>query len=341
MLDSPSPDPPRPFSGRVAFLLNPAAGNGTAARRRPAVEAAVRASGLDGEVFVSAGANRVESLARLLAETFDAVVAVGGDGTIHDVANALAGTETRFGALPLGTGNDFARIIGMPSGLDAGIRALAAAQERTLDVGLARWQHAGPDGATVTVERVFANCLGAGFDAAAAATAGRSKWLGGRSAYVAAVVRTLWAWRRPSVEVEVVIGDTRRGREAGGPVGLGPDEGEVVFRGPLFLCEIGNGQAVGGGFRLTPDARLDDGLLDVCVARHLAPRRALRILPTAFTGAHVHFPEITMHRTPRVTVRVTSGALPVQADGEAASADARVLDAEAWPGALHVLVPPP
>ena len=339
MLDSPSPDSPQPFSGRVAFLLNPAAGNGSAARRRPAVEAAVRASGLDGEVFVSAGPDRVEPLARTLAQTFDAVVAVGGDGTIHDVANALAGTETRFGALPLGTGNDFARSIGMPSGLAAGVRALAAAHVRTLDVGVARWQHAGPDGATVTAERVFANCLGAGFDAAAAASASRSKWIGGRSAYVAAVVRTLWAWRRPGVEVEVSIGDARR--EAGGPVGLTPDEGRVVFRGPLFLCEIGNGQAVGGGFRLTPDARLDDGLLDVCVAQYLAPRRALRILPTAFTGAHVHFPEVTVYRTARVTVRVTSGVLPVQADGEAASAGARVLDAEAWPGALHVLVPPP
>jgi diacylglycerol kinase (ATP) len=322
------------FAGRVAFVLNPAAGNGSAARRRPALDAAVRASGLDAEVHVTAGPDDVERLARRLAATFDAVVAVGGDGTIHDVANALAGTDTLFGALPVGTGNDFARALGMPSGVEAGVRAIATSTPRLVDVGVARWEHAGPDGALVTRERLFANCLGAGFDARAAADAARSKWLGGRAAYVAAVLRTLWAWRAPQVEVEVAIGAARRGAD-GSPAG----EDEVVFRGPLFLCEIGNGQAVGGGFRLTPDARIDDGLLDVCVARHMPTARALRILPTAFAGAHVRFPEVSMYRTARVTVRVVGGALPVQADGEAASADARTLEAEVWPGALRVLAP--
>ena len=332
-LSSPAPSssaaPRAAPAPRVAFLLNPAAGNGSAARRRPALEAAIRAAGLDAEVHASTSAADAEPLARRLAETFEAVVAVGGDGTIHDVANALAGTATLFGALPLGTGNDFARAVGMPSRLGAGVRAIAAAlaagSVRTLDAAVATWEDAGGESRRCVVT----NAVGAGFDAAAAADAGRFKVLGGRTAYLVAVVRSLWAWRRPGVRVEVSLGDAAG--DSGGD--------RVVFRGALFLCEVGNGQAVGGGFRLTPDARLDDGLLDVCVVRHAPPRRVLRILPTAFTGGHVRFPEVEMHRAARVTLRVLSGALPVHADGEAASAAACVLTVEVWPGALRVLVP--
>ena len=315
---------------RVAFLLNPAAGNGAAARRRPALAAAIRAAGLDAEIHVSASADDVEPLARRLAGTAEAVVAVGGDGTIHGVANALAGTATLFGALPLGTGNDFARALGMPFRLDAGVRALAdalaAGSVRTLDAAVATW-----DDARGARRCVVTNAVGAGFDAAAAADASRYKALGGRAAYLVAVVRGLWAWRQPGVEVEVSVSDAAHGAEPAGE--------RVVFRGALFLVEVGNGQAVGGGFRLTPDARLDDGLLDVCVVRHARPRRVLRILPMVFSGGHVRFPEVGMHRAASVTVRATRGTLPVHADGEAASAAATVLRVAVWPGALRVLVP--
>ncbi len=233
-----------PFSGRVAFLLNPAAANGRAVRRRSALEATVAASGMDAEVHVSAGPDRTEPLARLLAETFDAVIAVGGDGTVHAVANALAGTETRFGALPMGTGNDFARAIGMPFDMEAGVRAIAGAFVRPLDVASVRWTEAGGSAHALVV----ANCLGAGFDADAAARAGRFKSLGGRSAYAVAVVKTLWAWRRPGVRVEVALDDTLRGAEC--PVGAG---GAVVFSGSA-VSRRGR-QRAGRRRRLPPHSR--------------------------------------------------------------------------------------
>ncbi|HEX8299382.1 MAG TPA: diacylglycerol kinase family protein, partial [Rubricoccaceae bacterium] len=245
---------------------------------------------------------------------------------------ALAGTATRFGILPLGTGNDFARAIGMPGGIAAGVRAVATAVSQPLDVGAVRWT----DGRGEAQHCVVVNALGAGFDAAAAQRAAGFKALGGRTAYLAAVVQELWAWRRPGVEVEVSVDD------AVAPDGLAVGAGgRVVYAGPLFLCEVGNGQAVGGGFRLTPDARLDDGLLDVCVVRHVRPRRVLRVLPTAFTGGHVRFPEVEMHRAVRVAIRATSGTLGIHSDGEATATDAVALDIEAWPEALHVLVPSP
>ena len=313
---SPSPSGPR-FAGRVSFLLNPAAGNGAGARRRPALEAAIAGSGLDASVFISGAPGGVAVLARRLAETSDAVVAVGGDGTIHEAVGALAGTGVLFGVVPLGTGNDFAQAIAMPRRLEAAVESLATSAVRVLDVGRLRADHA--DG-TVT-EHVFANAVGAGFDAAAAAVAAQTKGLGGRSAYLAAVIRTLWAWRHPGTTVEVSV------------------DGNPVFAGALLLVEVGNGQAVGGGFRLTPEARLDDGLLDACVVCHAPTRRVLRILPTAFTGGHVAFPEVQTHRGTRVEIVATSGTFPVHADGESVSATARRLEADVWPGALRVMVP--
>ncbi len=318
--------PSAPFDGRIAFLLNPAAGNGRAARERPALEAAVNASGLDAVVHVSVSAERTAALATLLAASVDAVVAVGGDGTVHDVVQALAGTETHFGILPLGTGNDFSRILGMPDGIEAGVAALTTAVTRTIDVGSVRWRDAEGDHS-----RVVVNALGAGFDACAARRASRFKSLGGRSTYLAAVVQELWAWRRPGVHVEVAVSDR-------GQFDIG-EGGRAVYSGPLFLCEVGNGRAVGGGFRLTPDAVLDDDLLDLCVVRHARTHRVLRILPTAFTGGHVAFPEVAMHRAERVAIRTTEGTLGVHTDGEAAAMEATALDVEAWPGALHVLMP--
>ena len=313
--------PGSPLAGGVAFVLNPAAGSGAAARRLPEVRAAIAAAGIRAEVHVSSGPGQVEALARRLAETHGAVVAVGGDGTIHDAVNALAGTETRLGAVPLGTGNDFAQAVGLPRRLRAAVAALARGRVRTLDVGVARWTDA--RGAH---RRVFANAVGIGLDAAAAAAAGRSKWLGGRTAYAAAVFKTLWAWRAPGAGVEVRVSD-----------GAGAER--LVFRGPLLLCEIGNGPAVGGGFRLTPAAAMDDGRLDVCVVRHAPTARVLRILPTAFTGGHVRYPEVDVYPATRVSVRALTGALPVHADGEGVSGACHELTADVWPSALRVIVP--
>ena len=298
-------------------LLNPAARGGRARWCRPALDEALARSGLDAAVVETRGPGDAERLAR---ETdADLVVAAGGDGTAHEVVNGLAEHGPggpALAVLPLGTGDDYATALGMPARLGDAVRALATTPPRPLDLGEARWE----DAAGAHVRR-FANCLGAGFDAHAARLAGETKWLGGRSAYLAAVLRTLWARRRPGAHARVTVG------------------GVEVFDGPLFLCEVGNGQAIGGGFRLTPDAVLDDGLFDVCLAHHLTPTRAVRLLPLSLTGAHTTAPEVVMGRGGHVEVEVAGGALPLQADGEALSPGARRVRATVLPGALRVVAP--
>ena len=200
-----------------------------------------------------------------------------------------------------------------------------------MDLGRVRWTDARGD----RHERVFANGLGMGFDAHAAALAAETKWLGGRAAYLAAVLRTLWAWRRPGVRVSV------RARQLASAGNAETDD--LDFDGPIFLCEVGNGHSIGGGFLLTPDARLDDGRLDVCLVRHLAPRRALQLLPQTFTGSHTGAPEVVMMRTRSLALSVGPGSawpgIGVQADGETLTYDAVEVEVEVDAGALAVRAP--
>src|SRR5690606_17443026 len=343
------PPPSRPSPMRYAFVLNPAAQNGRAGRHRGALEAALRAEGVAYTLRETEAPGHATALAREAAAGADVVVAVGGDGTIQEVARGVYGTDALMGVLPLGTGNDFAHAVGMPDDLGEAVRALLRAEPHAVDVGRARWTEPGDEPGRGAREVLFTNCLGVGFDALVARNAHRFKALGGRAAYHAAVFRTLWSWRQPEVEVTASMEEVEttdhgpRTTDEGSVLVRGWSSvvhrpSAVIHRGRFLLVEIGNGFSVGGGFLLTPEARVDDGLLDVCVIARASARRIVRLLPSAFTGAHVHAPEVTMHRARRVTLR-SAAPLPVHADGEVLTADARTLDVTVLPGALRVLAP--
>ena len=309
---------------RVAFLLNPTARSGRAARLVPALQAAIRRTGLDGAVHLTERPRHAEALARALAADARAVVAVGGDGTVSEVAAGLAGGATPLGIVPFGTGNDLAATLGVPRRTEAAVDALARALRRrtpprAIDVLRVRWT----DGDGAPGERVVANAVGVGFDAAAAAGAPRYKRLGGRTAYLASVAATLGDWARPDRAARVWA------------------DGALVHDGPLFLCEVGNGPRVGGGFVLAPGADLGDGAADLCLVRHVTTSRALRLLPLALRGTHVRAPEVATARASAVRVEATGRPLPVHGDGEPLSAGIAALEVAVWPRALRVVGVPP
>lgn len=300
-------------------LLNPAARGGRNRALREPLARALAAAGVEAEIIETTGPGDAERRAAEIGADGGLVVSAGGDGTLHEVVNGLAGTAATLGVLPLGTGNDFAHALGMPNRLADAARALVDAPVTQIDLGTVRWTEA--DGSERT--RHFANCLGMGFDAHAAGLAAHTKWMGGRAAYLGAVLRTLWAWRRPDLAVRV-------------------DASDLAFEGPLFLCEVGNGHSIGGGFLTTPDARPDDGLLDVCLVRHIDPRRALRLLPQTFSGRHVSAPEVTMAQTTRLSLTVTASrrrGLGLQADGESLTGRAVRVEVGVEPGALAARAP--
>lgn len=315
---------------RFAFVLNPAAKSGRAAKQAPAVLRAAHDAGLDASLHLTEAPGHATPLARALAESHDVVVAVGGDGTVQEVIAGLVGADAAFGVIPMGTGNDLACALGMPTRIPASVSALAESAQvgaKPLDVGRLRWRDVRGD----LHERTFANCVGAGFDGMAANEVLRYKRLGGRAAYLAAIVRTLRLWRSRDIVAEVRIAD-----DAGeAPFGM-EDAGEVFYSGPYFLCEIGNGHSIGGGIFLTPEAKPDDGVLDLCLAQPLSLRRVARVLPLAMKAAHMDEPEVSMGRARRVAIRALSGVLPMHADGEPLG-DAQALDAEVVPNAIRAL----
>ncbi|MEM1043383.1 MAG: diacylglycerol kinase family protein [Bacteroidota bacterium] len=306
----------------LAVILNPAAGNRRAGRERARLEAALGAAGLPFEVFVTERPNHAAALARRAAERFDAVVAAGGDGTLQEVASGLFGTDggTVLGVIPLGTGNDFARLLGVPKRPEAAVPALLGGEIAPVDAGVVRWRE---QGETRRHDALFVNAVGIGFDALVAAEAARTKWVRGVSGYVAAVLRTLRLWTQPEVEVRSV-----------GAEGTVPENRE-----PLFLASVGNGTAVGGGFRLTPEAQPDDGVLDLCfVAGPLSLARILVLMPKAIRGRHLGEPEVSMRRVRHLALRTEAG-LPIHVDGEVLTRSAAEVEVEVQPGAFRMLRP--
>lgn len=297
-------------------LLNPAARGGRTRSLTARVARALEDAGIEATLRTTAAPGDAERWARELGAEGATVVVAGGDGTVHEVANGLAGTAGTLGVIPVGTGNDYANALGMAKSPEAAARQLVTARPRAIDVGRLAWADA-----TGEHRRVVANAVGAGFDGHAAGIAGETKWLGGRAAYLAAVFRTLRQWPALAPHVRT---------EAEGA--------DLAYDGRLFLVEVGVGHSVGGGFLLTPDAVPDDGLLDVCLVRQLPTARALRLLPMTFSGGHVSAPEVSMAQTVRFSL-ASDGPFAIQADGEVLTTDARAFSVAIDPGALSVLAP--
>ena len=301
-------------------ILNPAAGHGRAGQHRAQVEAALRSAGLACSLWCSEAPGHAVALARQAAAQSDAVIAVGGDGTIQEVVRGLLASEdtAHLGVLPQGTGNDFVKMLGMPTGLKAAARALATARPRAVDYGTIQWvDHDG------THEQVFVNAVGIGFDAHAAHVANQLKHWPGLLGYLIAVLRTLWRWESPAVSITATLPSGQRG---------------TLFEGSLLLATAGNGVSSGGMFLLTPHASITDGLLDVCIVSHASTGRVLRMVPRVLRGRHEQAREVRTVRVRRLALSAETG-LPVHADGEALARAAHTLSVRVCPGGLSVLYP--
>ena len=314
----------------VAVILNPAAGNRRAGRAHDQLRQALGASGVPFEIFTTERPNHASVLARRAAGRFDAVLAGGGDGTVQEVATGLLdeAAETPIGIVPLGTGNDFAKLLGVPKRPADAIPALLDADIIPVDAGTVCWRDA--ETPHRIHEAIFINAVGIGFDALVAAEVDRLKVFRGISGYVAGVWKALRIWEQPEADVRRAF------------VHAGADEAEEappLHRGPFFLAAVSNGVSVGGGFRLTPNARIDDGLLDLCLVEGpLSFARIVTLLPKAIAGRHLGEPEVTMGLVDRLAVRLSAG-VPIHVDGEVLTRTAVEIEVEVRPGAFRMLRP--
>lgn len=290
---------------RASLIVNPAAGRGTAARVAGTVAATLRDAVGSLRVDATADAAGIRELAAIAAGRGDDVLAVlGGDGTAHLAVQALAGSDTALAVIPSGSGNDFAAALGIPPDPAAGARhvAVALTQHRRRRIDLGRTDR----GAAV------ATVLCTGFDARVNARANSMRWSTGARRYELAVMAELTRLTPQQVSITTPAG-------------------EVALQATLVA--VGNGPCYGGGLRICPGARLDDGLLDVTVVGRVSRRRLLRVFPALRAGRHVDEPEVTTVRATAVTLR--GPAWPVYADGEPQGTLPVTMHCE--PGALAVI----
>lgn len=291
---------------RVGLVVNPTAGGGRSAALGRAVGARLRDLGhrtidLSAPTAVAATARARDALPGL-----DVLAVVGGDGMAHLGVNVLAGSGTPLAVVAAGTGNDIARALDLPlHDAEGSARTIDAAYSQAVDaarlVGEPRW---------------FAGVLGAGFDTLVNERANSMRWPRGAGRYPVAIARELPFFRPVDYRLEV--------------------DG-VVHRTEAMLVAVANVASYGGGMRVCPDARADDGVLDVLVLHRVSRLEFLRVFPRVYRGSHVDHPAVEILRGVRVGLRARG--IVGYADGE--RWQPLPLTVEAVPGALRVLVPPP
>ncbi|HKG44261.1 MAG TPA: diacylglycerol kinase family protein [Gaiellaceae bacterium] len=298
---------------RVVFLVNPAAENGAAGRRWPELAHRAAALGLSGEALHSERPGQLADLARGAVEDgAELLVAVGGDGTVNEIANGVAGLGVELAVIPRGTGWDFVRTYGIPRRLEGAVEVALRGRTREIDLGRARYRAwDGSDG-----ESLFANIASAGMSGAIAKrTNETSKALGGKASYLWATLAVFSRWR--SDEVRVRVGDEQHA-------------------GRMHDVIVANGRYFGGGMMITPEAEPDDGRFEVLLIGDLTKRDLMLTLPKTYRGKHLPHPKATVLRGPRVEVRAAE-ALPVELDGEQPGTTPASF--EIVPGALRLRVP--
>jgi diacylglycerol kinase (ATP) len=291
---------------KLLFLVNPASANGSTGKRWPKLEQRAAELGLVGETVLSERRGHLADAARD-APDGTLLVVVGGDGTLNEVVNGVAGKDAEIAVLPAGTGQDFGRTHGIPARFDDAVRLVLEGEPRTIDLGRVTCS----DG-----ERWFANVGSVGMSGAVAARAnGMSKALGGRTTFFYALVREFLGWR--NTEVTVTLDDEER-------------------RGPMHDVILANGRWHGGGMKLAPDASWNDGLFDVVLIGDVNKLDFVTTAPKLYSGKHVNHPKIEVLRSRTVSVDAPV-RLPIGVEGEPiGTTPARF---EIVPGALRVRVP--
>ncbi len=272
---------------KAAILINPASGKGRSAKNAPVAVARLRERGMQVAVLEAASAEGSLQLARqAVADGVDALIACGGDGTVHCVLQAVAGTDTILGIIPVGTGDDIARGLQIPR--DDPRKAadvIADRRTRTIDYALI-------DAADGT-QRAFVAVMSAGFDSEVTERANTMRWPTGQSRYLLATIAELGVYKPVTFRITV-------------------DEQVEIQEG--MMLAIGNGSSYGGGMYVCPNAVLDDGQLDVTFLTKTSKLTFLKIFPSVFKGTHIHSPSVRTMRGARI--RVEAQGQTAYADGE-------------------------
>lgn len=297
---------------RVKAIVNPYANRWGAQAQVPVLRAAFARVDVTCDVALTTVEKQGTRVAAEAArEGYDAVVAAGGDGTVSEVVNGLIqasgdGPTVPLGILPLGTGNDFSDMVGVPRDLAAAAEVIAAGHTRRIDAGRVN-------------NHFFDNNCALAMEPVVTIENVKMRRLSGNIRYAVAVIKALFSLRAWHMQLEWDGGS---------------------YEGPLILLSVCNGPRTGGLFYMKPDAKIDDGLLDVVVAPDMPRWRVVSLVPRLLNGTHIDREPIQYWHCRRLTVTSEPGT-PIHADGEVISESERRIEYEIIPGKITLLTPAP
>jgi YegS/Rv2252/BmrU family lipid kinase len=280
-------------SRRFALLVNPASAGGRALEALPKVHAVLDDLGAPHRTVTTRSIVHAHEEAQTAAAEGETVVAVGGDGLLRPIAGALRGTDSAVALIPAGRGNDFARVLGVPSDPGEAARLAVEGEERLLDVA--------------SVEGTpYMGIASFGFDSDANRIANEARLVKGDAVYIYAALRALTAWKPAGFTVTV-------------------DGERHSFTG--YTVAVGNSKVYGGGMFILPMAELDDGMLDVIVCEQIGKLRFLRDLPKVFKGRHLDLPYTKFLRGEVIEVS-SDRPFVIYADGDPIGATPAIIRVE-------------
>ena len=269
---------------RTLFIVNPTAGSGRGAARWQRCQLELRTLGFKPDYLITTRPGEAELFVNCNAAKYDLLVAVGGDGTNLEVANGILASpapHTAMGVVPIGTGNDLAETLGVRTHIEA-IRKLVNGKTQAMDVLRVR---CAKEGRTVVSHALVFAGVGIVGESLKRTTPGVKRLFGNRLAYPVGLLRALWTWRSPEMRVATA---------------------ERTVQDRFLLVCASNAEQAGGGLKIAPGARTDDGLLNLNLIKAVGKLQAIRLLLRVRRGEHIPHPGIQYFAASQVTVEATA-----------------------------------
>ena len=285
-----------------ALILNPMAGRGKGKKLGKDIISKVNQKLGKVEVFFTEYAGHAKHIAHQIKNDYSVLIVAGGDGTIHEVVNGMINGKAVLSVIPIGSGNDFVRMLNLPRNIDEAIAVIQNGKKLWIDIGKIG-------------DLYFPNGVGIGFDAWVVKESMKIKKLKGFILYLYAVMKTVFSFKNELVTIHV--------------------DGKTEQK-DIFLIAVGNGKAMGGGFFINPGAEINDGKFDVCIIDALSKKEVFLHLPKAVKGAHTHLPQVTTLQTDQLKICSDKG-IAVHADGELLGVNLKEVNISILPNALEVI----
>lgn len=289
---------------KLCFIFNPSANRSHNKLILEQIRSFARDWGNGSELLVSGKRGDITLIAREAAKKFDMVIACGGDGTIRETVAGLKDSKAVLGIVPIGSGNDLVKTLGIPSDPNKALQILKTGPVQIIDIGKFDSQ-------------IFVNTLGIGFDGLTNIYAERLKWIRGSLVYTLAALKAIITYRSPRFVMEI--------------------DGEKIEQ-RLLMITVANGKVEGGNFWLAPDAEIDDGYFDVVVVRAVNRLMLPYYLVRVVLKKHLTLKAVKIIRAKKLSITVHK-PVPVHTDGEIMGEKVSHLEIAIIPGKLRVICP--